>query len=166
MTPYAVLAELTVDMNLLLPVAAGVVAGLSVVGTIHYLIRPRLAAPLPPAPPQEQEVADPWVHGSSSEQRRAFRRQGNPIEVLIVDQPRNGLQFKGYVINRSIGGLCLQVDRPYETEIKISVRPVNAPHIAPWVDLTIKSCRESNPGYEIGCQFTQTPPWAILLMFG
>jgi hypothetical protein len=168
MNMYPLLADLSVDPQLpqlstLLPVAAGVVAGLGVVGMVHYLMRPRVALARPAA---QAEVADPFVHGSASELRKSFRRQGNPVEVLLVNQHTKAAPFKGYVVDRSVGGLGLLVEDPVELESQLTVRPVNAPHIAPWVEIVVKSCRQSSPGWEVGCQFVKTPPWALLLMFG
>jgi hypothetical protein len=62
--------------------------------------------------------------------------------------------------------LGLFVEGPIEVGKHLNVRPINAPPITPWVEVIVKSCREANRGYEVGCQFVRTPPWAILLMFG
>jgi hypothetical protein len=168
MNIYALLADFSVDphlpqLNTLLPVAAGVVAGLGVVGMLHYLIRPRIVLARTNSP---TEVVDPFVHGSAGELRKSFRRQGNPVEVLLVNQHTRAAPFKGYVVDRSVGGLGLLLEDPVELEAQLTVRPVNAPHIAPWVEIVVKSCRRSDPGWEVGCQFVKTPPWALLLMFG
>jgi hypothetical protein len=151
--------------NIMLPVAVGVVAGMGVVGLIHCLIRPRKAN-LQQAAADVKQQTDPFVFGSATENRKAFRRQGNPVEVSIVNQQYKDQPFKGYVTDRSVGGLCLLLEGPLAVGASLTVRPVNAPHIAPWIDITVKSCRESNPGFEVGCQFVKTPPWAVLLMFG
>jgi hypothetical protein len=170
MTNALLLADFFSDLRLpalgvLLPVAAGVVAGLSVVGLIHRLGRGRGTGWAPRKKP-EQQVEDPFIHGSATENRKAFRRQGNPVEVLVVNQQSQAAPFKGYVIDRSVGGLGLLLEGPIESGTLLTVRPVNAPHIAPWVEIVVRSSRESNPGWEIGCQFVKTPPWSILLMFG
>ena len=154
-------------LNFMLPVMVGVMAGLGIVGAIHFLIRPRAIRVVKAAPvPQQEVIADPFVHGSPGDNRSSFRRQGNPVEVLVVNQKTKAAPFKGYVLNRSIGGLGLYSDAPIEADSPLTVRPVNAPHIAPWVEVTVKSCRPSEGGWEIGCQFVRTPPWALLLMFG
>jgi hypothetical protein len=171
MNVHPLLADFSIDTQLadlqpLLPVAAGLLAGLGMVGVLHFLNRPRAVLGPQAKEADEPEVADPFVHGSASEQRKAFRRHGSPVEVLIVDQTLHGAQSKGYVVDRCVGGLGLLVERPIEAEHLLTVRPRNAPPLAPWVEVVVKSCRESNPGYELGCQFVKTPPWALLLMFG
>jgi hypothetical protein len=111
-------------------------------------------------------VGDPFVHGSATENRKSLRRSGNPVEVLIVNPANRTDPFKGYVVDRCVGGLGLLVEKTFEAEQRLSVRPTNAPPMTPWVELIVKSCRQSDPGYELGCQFVRTPPWAVLLMFG
>jgi hypothetical protein len=156
------------QLGVFLPVTAGVVAGLGVVGAIHWCIRPRMrvAAAATAARQQQPEVLDPFIYGSSVEQRKNFRREGNPVEVLIVNQQTKGPPMKGYVVNRSVGGLGLLSEIPMDVEAQLAVRPTNAPHMAPWVEVVVKVCNASRPGWEIGCQFVKTPPWAVLLMFG
>src|SRR5579862_5497936 len=106
--------------NLLLPVAVGVFAGLGLVGLIHVFGRMRQKAALVKAgTPTSTTVdgkpsSDPFVHGSGSEQRKAFRRVGNPIEVLVVNATSQGPEIKGYVVNRSVGGLGLQMENSFD----------------------------------------------------
>jgi hypothetical protein len=132
-----------------LTVGAGVVAGLGVVGTLHFLIRPRMTFTPPPTTKPRQETADPFVHGSAFEQRKA-------------DQALRSC----FVVNRCVGGLGLFAETTIEPGSQLKVRPTNAPPITPWVEVVVKSCRPATRGFEIGCQFVKTPPWAILLMFG
>jgi hypothetical protein len=149
-----------------LTVGAGVVAGLGVVGTLHFLIRPRMTFTPPPTTKPRQETADPFVHGSAFEQRKAFRREGNPIEVMVVDSMTDQALRSCFVVNRCVGGLGLFAETTIEPGSQLKVRPTNAPPITPWVEVVVKSCRPATRGFEIGCQFVKTPPWAILLMFG
>ena len=51
----------------------------------------------------------------------------------------------------------------------LSIRPVNADEIVPWIDLEVRSCRASDemPGhFEIGCQYVKSPPYSLQLLFG
>jgi hypothetical protein len=178
MTIFTLLAEVSAqpnlpDLHVALSVAAGVVAGLTVAGVLHSVfLRARVVreeAPVAkPAAPGSggQEVADPGGVYSGAENRKSFRRQGNPVEVLVVNQRSNAPAFKGYVIDRSVGGLGLLLQSPLEKGTQLTVWPVNAPHTAPWVEIIVRGCRQLDSGWEIGCQFVKTPPWSILLMFG
>jgi hypothetical protein len=106
------------------------------------------------------------VQGSASEQRKAYRRSGNPVAVFIRT-PGTGMEPKrASVLNRSTGGLCLDIEQPVQEETLLEVRPANAPPITPWVEIKVKDCRRTVDGWQLGCQFVRTPPWALLLMFG
>jgi PilZ domain len=173
MSAPLVFAELTDDFqallwNMIVPVTAGSVVGISVVGFIHYLTRQRRVAQQQAAATvkEEEKKQDPFEHGSAAESRKSFRRIGNPVEVQIVDREKEGPPFTGYVINRSVGGVCIQIEKPLQPQNNLTIRPTNAPHIAPWVEVVVKNCRQGEIGYEIGCQFIKTPPWPILMMFG
>jgi hypothetical protein len=164
------LADLNLDPRLadpqVLTIAAGIVAGLGVVGALHYLIRERPPLVPPSKGPKKQDVLDPFEQGLATEQRKSLRRDGNPVEVLIVNPANDATPAKGFVLDRCVGGLGLFAEGPAEVEKPLSVRPTHAPSITPWVEVIVKSCRQSDGGYEIGCQFVRTPPWSILLMFG
>jgi len=48
----------------------------------------------------------------------------------------------------------------------MQVRAHNAPDTTPWVTVVIRSCRNTGKHFEVGCEFDQTPPWNVLLLFG
>ena len=114
-------------------------------------------------PPQEY---DPFVQGSLTEQRKAFRRSGNPTEIRIQFGDRKGPPNRGWVLDRSVGGLCILVEEEYKPGMQLAVLPVNAPEMTPCVEIEVRSARQCPEGYELGCQFIKTPAWSILLMFG
>ena len=116
--------------------------------------------------PKSDPDHDPFTQGSTSEQRKSFRRQGNPTQVNIALPHRKDAPLSGVVVDRSVGGLCLHVSDEIAPGTTLSVIPLNAPAIAPWVDIEVKTCRKIRDTYELGCQFVKTPNWSILLMFG
>ncbi len=129
---------------------------------VGYMIfgpgKPKLKLP----PPQQIYTSD----HDRRDQRSFMRRTGNPIDVLITDAkvsepPRNGL-----VLDRSLRGLCLAVDSPYDQGSVLSVRPSTAPTTTPWVRVQVKNCREVGNNYELGCEFLQVPPASVLMLFG
>jgi hypothetical protein len=149
-----------------LPLVAGMLAGgLCVVMFRAFSRRPVLAAPPAPSAKKEQEY-DPFVQGSATEQRRAHRRGGNPVEVLLAEQNSNTPTWRGWVVDRSVGGLCLCVPEEIPEGTLIRAMPVNAPTITPWTELEVRSCRATGDGHELGCQFVRQPPWSVLLLFG
>jgi hypothetical protein len=51
----------------------------------------------------------------------------------------------------------------------LSIRPVHAENMVPWVDVEVRSCKVSLeiPGsFEVGCQYVKSPPYSIQLLFG
>jgi hypothetical protein len=149
-----------------LPLAVGMLAGgFCIVMYRTFGKRPALAAPPTPGLKQEQEF-DPFVQGSATEQRKAHRRGGNPVEVFLAPEESTTPAWRGWVVDRSVGGLCLGVAEEFSEGFVLRVLPTNAPTITPWTELEVRSCRATGDGYEIGCQFRRQPPWSILLMFG
>jgi hypothetical protein len=121
-----------------------------------------------PDNPQKPQTLDhdPFTQGSTSEQRKSFRRQGNPTEVHVALPHQKNSPYKGWVLDRSTGGLGLHVHDEIKAGTQLVVLPVNAPSMTPWVDIEVRTCRKIRDGYELGCQFLKTPNWSILLMFG
>jgi hypothetical protein len=170
MTPSRLLALLEIlpdfsRLENLLPILAGAVAGMGVVGMIHFIIRPRVAKAAAAA--KEATVAsDPFIGRSSSDNRLAARRQGKAIDVIISNRDTKEPPTKGFVLDRSLGGLRLLSDSGFDVDAQLSVRPLNVSPFAPWVDLVVKSCKQTDIGFEIGCQFLNQPTYASMLMFG
>ena len=73
---------------------------------------------------------------------------------------------QGYVLDRSVGGLCLMTPHAVPVGSVWKVRPCNAPRTTPPVRVEVKSCTAVNHEWKLGCQFEKTPSYAILLMFG
>ena len=48
----------------------------------------------------------------------------------------------------------------------LSVRPRTAGTTVPWVQVEVRSLRQDAGFWEVGCEFVQTPPWNVLLLFG
>jgi hypothetical protein len=117
-------------------------------------------------PPEKTVDRDPFTQGSASEQRKSLRRQGNPTAVHVALDGQKDQPQQAWVMDRSMGGLCLQGSQEYRPGTRLSVLPANAPAMTPWVELEVRTCRELKTGFEVGCQFIKTPNWSILLMFG
>src|SRR5438270_14085563 len=62
-----------------------------------------------PSDVKQEAEFDPFTDGSPSELRKSYRRQGNPTEVFIAEPTKKDQPFRGWVIDRSIGGLGIQV---------------------------------------------------------
>jgi hypothetical protein len=135
-----------------------------VVGRMLYR-KPRRS--LPPAPKQQNgDGPDPFINGSASERRRSLRRTGKPVKVFISDEEGQKKPVEGWVVDRSMGGLCLTVDQPAPLQSILTVRTVTAPSDTPWVQVEVKRCQPSEDRWELGCAFIRKPAWAVLLQFG
>ena len=146
-------------------IAAGVAAGLLVLLFGRLLSRRPTKMPetvdysMPNLAPQTPSVPTP-----GDERRRATRRPGNPTPVLISSD--SGEPYKGEVVDRSAGGLCLMVDKQIAKGTVLSVKPAKIPNI-PWVKVEVRYCRPSTEGGSIiGCRFVEQPPMNVMLLFG
>jgi PilZ domain len=147
------------------PFSVGIsVGGLFLLSLRFVGKRPAPVATAPRVKPSQEY--DPFVQGSPTEQRKAHRRGGNPVEVLLAEKDSDSPHWRGWVLDRSVGGLCLGVPQEIPEGTVLRVFPVHAPAITPWTAIEVRSCRSSKDGFEIGCQFVRQPPWAVLLLFG
>jgi hypothetical protein len=109
---------------------------------------------------------DPFDYGSITDKRRAPRRNGSAIAILITDADAIREPTRGHVLDRSMGGLRLVSQNEVAAGTVICLKPVKGPPATPWVQVEVRSCKKDEAGYEICCQFLRTPPWAVLLLFG
>jgi hypothetical protein len=143
-------------------------AGALVTGLLFYfgLVRlgRRVMLPQPPSkrggPPPDHFL--PTGNGK----RKAFRRTGNEVQVLVADEERKTELCTAWVMDRSTGGLCLALPQPMEISSVLSVRAAHAPDSAPWVHIKVKWCHSLEGRWELGGQFVQALPWGTLLLFG
>ncbi len=148
--------------------AAGLCAALLALFVGRFVLSRRRSRVTPAAEGSTAEglTHDPFDHGSITERRVAMRRNNNPIEVLITDAETVQEPARGWVIDRSMGGLCLLLNEEAAPGTVLSVKPRKGPPGTSWVQVEVRSCKRERSGYEAGCQFVRTPPWAVLLLFG
>jgi hypothetical protein len=132
----------------------------------HVLLGKRRRSFQPPVAESVAPPVDPFAYGSATERRSSVRRRGKQIKVLISDAEALEAPVEGWVMDRSMGGLCLLVYRAMEPGSILSVRTAEAPQTTPWVQVEIKNCRHNTNHWVIGCQYVRTPPWGVLLLFG
>ncbi len=115
-----------------------------------------------------KEKADKWEPPETSyaDRRGSIRRDGPPVRVVLQSPTfRNGVD-DGVVIDRSTGGLRILLKNAIPQGSTLQVRAVNAPDTVGFVTVVVRSCRENEDHFELGCEFTKTPPWNVLLLFG
>jgi hypothetical protein len=144
-----------------IPVAGALAAGLAfVTGSLFFGRRKS-----PPQPAGETGTVKP-PHQGTTDRRSSYRREGTDVEVLISDAEVKITPVQGRVVDRSLGGVCLRGPASFAVGAILSLRPCNAPSVAPWVQVEVKSCRQQENVWEVGCQFLRTPPYSVLLLFG
>src|SRR5947209_4839109 len=113
------------------------VAALVVTLPVLWFVRPRRtgAAVAEAAAAPARAEPDPFVVGSATEKRTAFRRQGNLVRITCSNEKASDRPFDGYVLDRSTGGLRLLLPAAYNIETVLSVRPVEASPVVPWVQV-------------------------------
>jgi hypothetical protein len=118
------------------------------------------------AAPGGARLQDFYSRKARRERRRALRREGNPVELLIADDRPGTTPINGQVMDRSRGGLLIAAHHEYPVGAVLSVRTTNAPNDLPWIQVEVKHCRQQGDGWQLGCKFTHELPWGILLFFG
>ncbi len=142
------------------------------VASLAFLVGRRWLIVRPPAveegpPPEEGMTTLTTAQPKKSEpdRRSAPRRKGNRVEVYLTDDSKRP-PLQGWVVDRSMGGLCLIVEKPLTEGSVFNVRPRQAPQTAPWTAIEVRSCRPEGGEWEVGCRFVKTPQWNDLLLFG
>jgi hypothetical protein len=107
----------------------------------------------------------PKFSAAAQERRRAPRREGNPIAVLLSTDPAATAPVNGLVLNRSLGGLLVSALQPFEKGALLSVRPLQAPDELEWVQIEVRHCRALEHRWLVGCKFTKKLPWDVMLLF-
>jgi hypothetical protein len=140
------------------------------VASLAFLMGRRWLVPRPaPTPaaevlPTNLETAK-LAKKSAPDRRSTPRRKGNHVEVFLTDDSKRP-PLLGYVVDRSMGGLCLIVEKPLTEGTVLNVRPRRAPQTAPWTAIEIGSCRSEGGEWEVGCRFLKPPQWNDVLLFG
>jgi hypothetical protein len=108
-------------------------------------------------------VQNPNAH---RDKRSSLRRGGNPVAVFVSDVEAPGKSVQGRVLNRSRGGLCLSVPQAVEVGRVLAVRTSDYPEGLESVQVRVRHCQPKGASCRLGCQFLETHPWSVLLLFG
>jgi hypothetical protein len=123
---------------------------------------------LPDTPPGKG--SDPYAMGSFWERRRAPRRRGNSVAVEVSDEKQRLGPLAGYILDRSLTGLGLEVSGDIEESIRpgmtLTVRPQSSSGAAPWTRIIVRHCRQQGRRFRLGCEFARQPDSSTMLMFG
>jgi len=144
------------------PIAVG--AGVGIIVLVVLSTRKRSTGFNPPVPaPSATGVED---ENSFSNRRNNHRREGKPVKIQVSSPAFRNKTDCGYVLDRSTSGLRIALPGAVTPGSTMQVRAENAPDTVPWVTVVVRNCRNAGRHFELGCEFDQTPPWNVLLLFG
>ena len=112
------------------------------------------------------ERKNPLLPKGPKEKRASLRRKGKPVRILIADAECVAAPIRGWVVDRSRGGLYLVVSQPMAVGMILSIRAAHAPETMPWVRVEIRRCRPKGNRWGLGCRFQRELSWGELLLFG
>jgi hypothetical protein len=98
--------------------------------------------------------------------RQSSRPWGPPVEVVISDSFGTATPIKGWIINRSLGGVCLSLSEPVPLGTILSVRATIAPPTTPWARVEIKHCEFKVNRWHAGGEFAEAVSLEALRLFG
>lgn len=100
------------------------------------------------------------------ERRVHPRRMGNPVPILLRDPTGGGEPLRGWVLNRSQGGLGLLVEEAVEIGTIAQLSP-NTPGLSNlWFTVGIIYCFQERLRWRVGVQFGKHMSWDELRLFG
>jgi hypothetical protein len=152
-------------------VAVGLIVTVAVVLFVRFLDQSRsssaaVATPAPVPPAKEPTARAPLpTEAEPSERRIAPRRKGSAVSVLVTDE-QHPEPYRGWVVDRSTTGLCLELDDAKQPGEILQLKPAEAPQATAWIPAEVRYSRQKGNVHHVGCQFLQTPPWNVLLLFG
>ena len=118
--------------------------------------------------PEEGNAAQPELTPSPApvQERRSWPRRKRTLQILIQDAAGEEQPIPAWVMDRSLGGLRLAIDQPIEEGTILRVRRTTAPADIPWVEVQVKRLERKENAWELGCQFTRSLPWDLIMQFG
>jgi hypothetical protein len=132
---------------------------------LEYLLERSI---LPNTVPLSPDGSDPFSQGSTSERRQAPRRRGNPVAVLLSDEDVATEPIDGYVVDRSINGLGVELEDWVNVEagMVLAVRPKSGAKCAAWTRVVVRNYEKVGSHPRLGCEFTRPPDSQTRLHFG
>src|SRR5207302_1818002 len=100
------------------------------------------------------------------ERRTSPRRAGQPVTVELAHLHSRTPHLKGWVRDRSLGGLGICVPAALAVGTKLRVQATTAPKDTAWIPIRVTSCRAEGKEFLLGCQFVEAPPVQVMFFFG
>jgi hypothetical protein len=115
--------------------------------------------------PLHHPASDPFLLGSRSEHRRTPRRGGSSV-VVNIGRPDSERPVEGWVVNRSLGGLCVCSPKNFEPDTILRIRVKRSAESAPSVEVRVRGSSTEGQRFMLHCQFIRQPSANTLMMFG
>jgi hypothetical protein len=100
-------------------------------------------------------------------ERRIHRRASvSRVTVLIreVEPPQE--PQPGLILDRSLGGLGLEVSQEMAVGRHLQFRLPSWAPTAPWVTAEVRYCQRHGMAWRVGCRFLDASAWEVLNLFG
>jgi hypothetical protein len=131
------------------------------------LTQPRPGPTVPADPtPLKASFEDSRVQTSFGERRGTPRRRGCAVSIQVFSAGVRDGPREGWVLDRSVNGLGLVVEKPVPEGATLKVRASQAAESVPWVEVVVRNCRQQEDGWVLGCQFLKVPSAVVLMSFG
>ncbi len=117
------------------------------------------AAPIAPA--TQLPAPQPDDRRSSPRRKKLLR-----VQIIQVSPNGEGEPFPGWVTDRSLGGLRLEVERAIDVGAALKVHSPFSTAQTPWVEVTVQSVQVMEDCRYLGCAFVRSPTWEVMMQFG
>lgn len=99
-------------------------------------------------------------------QQRCWR--GAPVAVLVADAEATVEPVRGWVVERSLEGFCVELQEEGEVDpgTVLSIRVAGSSPMLPWVRVQVSRRQKVNGSWQLDCRYLRTPPWSIRMLFG
>lgn len=155
----------------LIPWESGIVSALGAVSvTAAFLVVRRSGKGLgtsssSPHACRKISVEDPRGPSLFEEKQTTRRGRCSPIAAVISNAEATAEPSEGWVVCRSMNGLCLSFEAAVEKGTVLSVRSADTLETAPWVRVKVEVCRPQEKNWELVCRFLKPPAWASVHKF-
>jgi hypothetical protein len=132
---------------------------------------PPVAQPAPVRKPERQprqeppSSFDPFLNGAGSAEHRRTPRRGAASVAVLISRPRESEHVEGWVINHSLGGMCLSSPRTYEVDTILRVRPKRGGESPPAIEVRVRAVSAEGHQYKLHCQYTTQPSASTMMAF-
>jgi hypothetical protein len=107
-----------------------------------------------------------YVRSVFRNMKTCLRRRCVPIAVVLSDDPEGAKLTYGWVLDRSLGGLCVSADARRTEGTSLFIRATNATETSPWAEVLVKGCRRDGRRWDLDCTFAEAPLHNLLFLFG